>query len=398
MSADTAPRPRSRPSRRASVACAAVAAFSIAACQAAPAPATGAPPTGAGPSGLPTQPAAATDDASQPTDPAAEVPILADDAFHRTSEATCREAQPGDVYALEGPELPTMKVPGYTGLSIVVLEMRGQDGSIGPPPPLPPGQAYYPASDSPVVIEGATEALPAEAAFASQVDLLACVALRTGESASYSGPDGELTIFALEAIVWMVDRAAGTRLGEPWVAGGDLSMLINVDNLLRVEGSWLLPTDVRTGIAYFMAESGPLGGAYQGGADGYVVAEFDAPPDIPTGTRLLPGYAFVVRLVVLGTGTGSIDFIDLLCAPSGTVAGTPLRVSEGVPHDLGRFAAESIDVRIEGDFIESTLATGTIDAVSQRARDCGVPMTSGWMAALAMSARAEGDGYALYLP
>lgn len=338
-----------------------------------------------------------SDATSLPPDPGLTVPILEDDPFREAAQAACSAARPVGLEGIEGPDLPAVKVPGYVGLHILVLEMIREDGPSGPAPPLPTGEAYYHASDVPVVIEGSTEALPAEAEYAADVDLLACVVLESGRSDQYSGPDGEITVVALDAIVWLVDRASGALVGEPWRAPASLGTLINLDNLLRVEGSWMLPADVRTGIAYAMADVTLIPGAYQGSADGYVVAEFDAPPDLPPGTRLLPGYSFVIRLVILESA-GAIDFIDLLCAPSGTVTGTPLRVATDVPAFVGRFEAESADVRIDGDFIEAAVAAGQIAAVSQRARDCGVPATANWMAGLAMSARADGDGYVLYLP
>jgi hypothetical protein len=184
-------------------------------------------------------------------------------------------------------------------------------------------------------------------------------------------------------------------VGAPWLTTAELGMLINLDVVLRVGSSRFLPADIRPAIAYAMALAQPLSGAYQGGAGGYVVAEYDVPADLPPGTRLLADHAFVVRLVILPDSSATIDFIDILCAPRRIVSGTPLRVAVDVRHDLGRFSAASTDVEIDGDFQTEWLAKGTIRARSTGARDCGIPSSAEWQAALALQARADGSGYVL---
>ena len=324
-----------------------------------------------------------------------EVPILDDDAFRDASATRCTDARPSGVDVFAGPPLPAAKFPGYDGVHIVVVEMLDANGAGGPPPPLPAGEAYYPASTSLVAVEGSTEALPIEARAASEVRLLACIVLRAGRSASYSGESGEVTVTALDAVVWMVDWATGAWVGDPWVTTAELGTFINLANILGVDGASFLPADVRPSIAYFAGQAVPLSGAYHGGAGGYVVAEFDVPADLPAGTRLLPGYTFVVRLVVLGDRGGAIDFIDVLCAPARVVGETPLRVATDVPHQVGRFAARSADVEIDGDFRSEWLVVGQIRGISARAADCGIPRSTDWQAALALRAERDGGGYVL---
>ena len=200
---------------------------------------------------------------------------------------------------------------------------------------------------------------------------------------------------ALDAVVWMVDQATGARVRDPWVTSAELGTFINTANILEMDGSGFLPADIRPAIAYFMGQAVPLSGAYHGGADGYVVTEYDAPADLPAGTRLLPGNTFVVRLVVLGGRPGVIDFIDVLCAPARVVTDPPLRVAADVPHDVGRFTASSADVEIDGDFRSEWLVAGQIRGISGRATDCGLPRSSAWQAALALRAEPDGSGYVL---
>ncbi|MBF8289753.1 MAG: hypothetical protein HW391_721 [Chloroflexi bacterium] len=340
-------------------------------------------------------PATDPGEAQVPSDPISEPPILGDESFHAASVGRCANARPVGISELDGPAQPAVKVTGYEGLHIVLLEMLDANGTVGPPPPLPPGEAYYPASTSIVSVEGATEALPVESGFASDVELLACVVLRAGRSAQYSGESGELTVVALNAVVWMVDHASGTRVAEPWVTNAELGTFINTANILEIDGSRLLPADIRPAIAYFMGQALPLNGAYQGGAEGYVVAEFDVPADLPSGTQLLPGHTFVVRLVILGGRAGVINFIDVLCAPAGIVTDQPMRVATDVHHDVGRFTASSADIEIDGDFSTEWLVAGQIRGVSGRADACGIPRSTAWEAALALRAEPDDGGYSL---
>jgi hypothetical protein len=229
-----------------------------------------------------------------------------------------------------------------------------------------------------------------EAEFSEEVDLLACVVLRPGRSQRYSDTGGTLTVQGLDAVVWLVDRAAGAPLRVEWVAAAELSFLLRRSNLIDIEGGKALVADARTGIVYAMGLAVPLPQlAYQGGGPGWVPTEQGA--DVTPGARLAPGYTFVVQLVVLRS-RGVLEFIDVLCAPGGLVTDTPLRVATAVSHDLGSFSASSADVRIEGEFRSETLARGTISALSQRARDCGIPTSSQWYALAWTNATSDGRG------
>ena len=324
------------------------------------------------------------------TEPPAPIPILEDEAFRAASARTCTATRPADVNARTAPTWPMTKIPGHQWVHIVVLEMIDRSGSAGAPPQLPSGESYYPSQSGEHID---SDPLAEEAMFGADVDLLACVVLRPGRSSRYSGPQGSFTVTGLDAVAWLADPSSGAPTGEPWVAVADLSTLIDPDNLLSVGGATMLAGDVRRGLAYAMGLALPQGGvAYQGGAGGWAPTEDGANEDLPPGTRLAPGYTFVVRLVVLEASSPAIDFVEILCAPGGTVSGSPLRVATKVPHVLGTFSASSPDVRIDGDFRSDTLATGTISGVSQRARECGIPGSARWEAATATSARADGHG------
>jgi hypothetical protein len=330
-----------------------------------------------------------------PEPPTFEVPIAHDPAFQAASIDACRATGPGDVYDLTSPGRPLVQVPGYEGLHVVVLEMRDRKGRIGPPPDLPSDEDYYPLSSS----SADDDALLVRATVASQVDLLACVVLRAGDREDYTIGAETVTVTALDAIAWMVDRRTRELVGGPWVAAAELGFLVNLSDLITVGGATYLPGDIFAGIVRFMGIAGPSPGAfYQGGEDAWVVAEYDKPFDLPPGTRLLPGHTFVIRLVELGDAA-TIDFIEVLCAPNGRIASSPLRVAAGVRIDLGAFTAASADVRVTGEFSSSTFAAGTIRALTARARDCGVPSSADWQASLSGSARSDGSGgYELYLP
>lgn len=377
--------------------------LSLAACQAGPGAPTATPASGAtSPAATTTPPATAsleppTPTVPGPTEPPPEPPILEDEAFLAAAEGLCRDAQPADPYGIEKPTDPPGRAPGYAGLHIVLLGMLGADGSAGAPPPLPPGEAYYPTATSLVSIPGATEALAIEAPFASQVDVLGCVALRPGESRTYSA-ERDVRVTALDAVVWVVDRQTGEMVGSPWVVEAGLPMLLNLDRLIAHGRLRLNPADVRADLRRFFGLAEPIAGVFQGGEGSFVVADYTKPAALPEGTRLLPGFTFVLRLVVLPGSSARIDFVDVLCAPVGRVTGAPLRVATGVSLDFGSFGASSADVSISGEFTSETEATGTIKSLSATSKACGVPRSATWFVGLAASARASGSGYEIYLP
>lgn len=374
-----------------------VAALVVGACQGAPGvPSPGQSSTSVGATAAPPGPTPTATDFVPTLEPTAlqpGVPILEDVAFLASSAKACGDTRPSGLYGVDAAK-PVSKTTGYEWLHISVVEMRDPTGEIGPAPSLPPGEAYYPAAESLVNIPGGTEALAVEAPFAGWVDLLACVALRAGDSRTYSGQRA-LTVTALDAIVWLVDMDSGVPVGEPWVVDAGLPMLLNLDKLVRSGGHLFNVASVRPDIAFAMGLAVPLPGAYHGGDGSFVVARHDRPADLPAGTRLLPGFTFVIRLVVLENDSNVIDFVELLCAPVGLVSGAPVRVATAVPHDLGRFSASSADVVIEGEFTTQTEASGEIKALTARARDCGVPDSARWYVGLALQAQADGDGYRL---
>jgi hypothetical protein len=378
-----------------------VVALALAACQAGQATPTATPggsATQSAPAWTPTDQASAMPTTfPEATEPPPEPPILEDEAFLGEAAGLCEEVAPPRAYDVAKPRDPPGRAPGYLGLHIVLLGMRGADGRVEAPPPVPDGGTYYPTATSPVAIPGATEALAIEAPVASRVDVLACVALRPGDSRTYTA-EREIRVTALDAVVWVVDRQARQIIGSPWVVEAGLPILLNPDRLIDFERLHLNPADVRADLLRFLGLAVPMPGAFQGGDGSFMVAEYDKPAALPDGTRLLPGFTFVLRLVVLPESAGRIDFVDILCAPSGRVAGDPLRVATGVDHDLGTFSVASADVSISGEFTSETEATGSIRAVSSKARDCGVPRSATWYVGLAASVRASDSGYELYLP
>ncbi|HYN70775.1 MAG TPA: hypothetical protein VEX41_11290, partial [Candidatus Eisenbacteria bacterium] len=324
-----------------------------------------------------------------------QIPLpVSDPQFVVSSTEACQQRRPSNVYDITSPAAPGTAVPGYHGLHIAVLEMRGPDGTDGLPPELPPGDTYYQVSSS----TAQSDLWRVRATDESQVDLVACVVMRAGRSNDYTIGSRTVEVTALDAIVWMLDWRSQSLVGGPWAAEAELPFLVDADDLLPVGSAKLLPADVFGGLLAFMGLAGASpGSAYQGGATGWVVAEYDKPADLPPGTELLPGYTFVVRLVVLDD-PATIDFIDVLCAPSGRIAATPLRVATGVGVELGAFGAASADIRISGTFTSSIFVAGQIQAQTSSARDCGIPGSSDWQASLAVSARPSGGDYELYMP
>jgi hypothetical protein len=105
------------------------------------------------------------------------------------------------------------------------------------------------------------------------------------------------------------------------------------------------------------------------------------------------GETFVPRLIVLEEESDFVDYIEVFCAPEGRVTGLPLRVATNVRIEHGEFVAASQDIAIEGEFVGSGRAEGTIRALSERSRACGVPDEGKWYATHQLSARRSGDGY-----
>ena len=107
------------------------------------------------------------------------------------------------------------------------------------------------------------------------------------------------------------------------------------------------------------------------------------------GGRLQSEASFTVVLAVVEERADAIDFVGVACAPEGTLAGGPVTVGEAVAIEDGRFAAESGDVAIEGEFSSQNEASGTIRALSSDAEGCGVPSDGRWSSRCDMSVTSE---------
>jgi hypothetical protein len=145
------------------------------------------------------------------TEPTAEstAPVTPEEwaAFDEQAREMCLPAKPADLKTMEGPPTPLDQAPTYQAVRVVGTEVLGPDGepSLFPPTLLGP---YPPAY------------LDFVATTPGEVDLLVCVALRTGESATYHNDDAvppEATVYHVDTILWMVDATSGERVGRPWV-------------------------------------------------------------------------------------------------------------------------------------------------------------------------------------
>jgi hypothetical protein len=71
----------------------------------------------------------------------------------------------------------------------------------------------------------------------------------------------------------------------------------------------------------------------------------------------------------------------------------PFTVAKGVEISGGRFKAESAEVAIEGQFVSPTRAEGTIRALSDDVRRCGVPDEGQWTADCSLSVERWEEGF-----
>lgn len=325
------------------------------------------------------------------------IPVWDDLAFQERSRTLCDGARPKDLYDITGPYLPPEKAPGYDGVHIVVLELRDPDGAIGPPPALPAGEVYY--------YDWALRDLDAygvHAIYPEQVDLLACLALRVGEPKVYTGvgPAGgpAVAVAPASAIVWMVDPASETRVGEPWVASAYLGSYVDYGNIISLGQDWTSPAGKTYGLSVVAATSfgigrflGLVGPAVGGFQTDFGCAGGKANLTLPQGISIC-GATFVLRLVILENGSSTIDFVEVFCASDGIVAPT-WRVATEVPVSSGEFEATSADVAVVGEFLSVGEAIGTIRALSASARACGIPDESEWSATLVLDVAPAADGY-----
>lgn len=323
------------------------------------------------------------------------IPVWDDLAFQERSRTLCDGARPKDLYDITGPYLPPEKAPGYDGVHIVVLELRDPDGAIGPPPALRAGEVYY--NDYTVK---QLDAYRVHAIFPERVDLLACLALRAGEPQLYGS---SLAVAPAAAIVWMADPVAGARVGEPWLIGEPHLGDVLLQHTISLGRTWLDASQQKIynpllgvvpaalGIAQFLGLVGPAAGGLQSDF-GWCGETSDL--TLPEGACVYDA-TFVLRLVVLENGNPMIDFVEVFCAPDGTV-GPPQRVATNVP--LGaewqaEFEAASVDVSVTGSFRGAGAAEGTIRALSANARACGIPDEAEWFAGLQLDVVPAGDRY-----
>src|SRR3990172_316811 len=104
---------------------------------------------------------------------------------------------------------------------------------------------------------------------------------------------------------------------------------------------------------------------------------------------------FKLLLIVFNDNSGVIDYVELACAPQGTISGFPVTVAKDVKVAGGQFRAEDNDVVIQGQFISSTEVEGTIHALTDDARSCGVPDEGKWTAKCDLVATKSGEGYTI---
>lgn len=131
-------------------------------------------------------------------------------AFDEQAREACLAAGPARLKTMEAPVEPIDRAPTYHKVRVVRVEVLGPDRTSSPFP-LDLLFAYW--AEPPASLDFIAAA-PAE------VELLACVALRTAESATYYN-DGvvppEVTLYRVDTILWMVDATSGEPVGRPWV-------------------------------------------------------------------------------------------------------------------------------------------------------------------------------------
>lgn len=143
-----------------------------------------------------------------PTPVPTPTPLTASEAHYRN---LCEGAKPADLYGVTEPVRQASGTTIRDGVHVVLLEFKDLDGAVGPVPAVRRGFIYD--FDEPIF-----------AVEPSATRLLACVALRAVEEEQWgtSGPLGTVqcpctTVFASDALIWIVDPAAGQLVGRPWL-------------------------------------------------------------------------------------------------------------------------------------------------------------------------------------
>jgi hypothetical protein len=317
-----------------------------------------------------------------------------DATFAADSRVACQDTRPAGIRDLETPTHPPDKEPGSRNVHMVVADLIDPDGAFVDPPPVPADLFYYGRS---AFGYGTWYGYPREyrdliADGPDDVDLLACIALRTAEGADYIMGGAAETVYQTDAIIWMVDARSGTTMGRPWVwlSSGEFEQFLTRSDLSTAGPlSLLVPTGSIFGqqIVSFLGLVTPMPGAYQ-------QLQSYSPGDelLPEGVELYDQTS-VVRLIVFEDQVDRIAFVEVFCAPGGTTNGESLRIGTDVPVELGLFEARSDDVALEGEFTRADRATGRIRARDAAADRCGVPEEAEWTASHMLLARPDGDGY-----
>lgn len=97
---------------------------------------------------------------------------------------------------------------------------------------------------------------------------------------------------------------------------------------------------------------------------------------------------FNVILVVVEDGGDRVDSVQLLCTGS-----FPVTIGSDIPIEGGRFQTKSKDVRLEGQFVSRVRAEGTISALTEAARGCGVPDQGTWAAVCNLAVEKTDGGF-----
>jgi hypothetical protein len=177
-----------------------------------------------------------------PTPVPTPTPISSLEASNRT---LCDGAQPADLYGVTDPVKAAKDLAVTDGVHLVLLEFKDLEGTIGPVPAMARGFIYDTAApyntEAPEIFADAT----------GPVRMLACIALRAVEEERWGTP-GQFGVVqcpctvvdASDALVWMVDPASETLVGQPW-----LRRPIDVDSsptrmiLAGLDGTGLRPPE-----------------------------------------------------------------------------------------------------------------------------------------------------------
>jgi hypothetical protein len=142
-------------------------------------------------------------------------------------------------------------------------------------------------------------------------------------------------------------------------------------------------------------DEGPAGGATtDGGATPTTAEEGIRPVAGGFGGGLEGDARFLVTLIVFEDDSDTIDFVQLTCAPEGTLdLFNAISVGTDVPITAGAFSLESTDVAIDGEFVTPERAEGQIQALTPEAEACGVPVAGEWSAECELLVEASDGGF-----